>query len=118
MKKIIWFTIHIIAIIYFSYLHATIHQDAAIPFIYLMFLLSFPLGFIVPFIFIALSYIFPNIHITHNYLFLTDIVLIGILCMIIGYIQWSILIPKIKKYLKKKKLFTPQTNKSNQETKQ
>jgi len=108
MKKIIWFSIHIIAIIYFSYLHATIHKDAAIPFIYLMFLLSFPLGFIVPFIFIALL---SHIHIAHDYLFLTDIVLIGILCMIVGYIQWFILIPKIKKYLKKKKLFTPTPNK-------
>jgi len=117
-KKITWFIFHIIAIVYFSYMHITVHYDAAIPFIYLMLLLSFPLGFLVPFIFIPLSYILPTIHTGSNYLFLIDIVLTGILFMIIGYIQWFILLPKIRNYFRKKDSSTPQTNKSNQGTTQ
>jgi len=117
-KKITWFIFHIIAIVYFSYMHVTVHYDAAIPFIYLMLLLSFPLGFAVPFIFIPLSYILPEIHTGSNYLFLIDIVLSGILFMFIGYLQWFILLPKIRNYFKKKTSPTHQTNKSIQETTQ
>jgi len=117
-KKIAWFIFHTLTIIYFSYIHITVHYDAAIPFIYLMFIVSFPLGLLVPYIFILLSYILPELHTGSNYLFLYDIVLIGILFMAVGYIQWFILVPKIQQYFKKKKLPTHQINKSDQETKQ
>ncbi len=99
-------------------MHVTVHYDAAIPFIYLMFIVSFPLGLSVPYIFILLSYILPELHTGSNYLFLYDIVLIGILFMAIGYIQWFILVPKIQQYFRKKKPSILQTNKSTQEIKQ
>jgi len=86
--------------IYFSYYYVTLDWDAAIPFVYLMFLLTFPSGFIIPFIYILFSYISPTYQTSISVI--DNIVIPSLLFSIIGYIQWFIIIPKVKKYLKNK----------------
>ena len=101
--KIIWFIFNIAILIYFSYIHVTIHYDAVIPFFYLMLLMTFPTGFIVPYISYLLSFILPFIGVESPYMVIYDIVIPWLFFVPIGYIQWFILLPKIRKYLKSKK---------------
>lgn len=101
--KIIWLVLNIAIIVYFSYAHVTIHYDAAIPFFYLMLLLTFPIGFIVPFVAYFLSFILPSVPVENPYSFIDGIVVPGVVFIAVGYIQWFILLPKIRKYLKSKK---------------
>ena len=96
--KILWFVVNIMIIVYFSYLHYTIDKDAVIPFVYLI---TFPSGFLIPYLYMFSSYL--NTFSIKNALYISDIIIPGILFMIIGYIQWFILLPKIKKDFKSKK---------------
>jgi len=101
VKKILWFIINFIIMIYFSYVHITVHIDAVIPFIYLMFLLTFPSGFLIPYLYILLSYILPTYQTDNPYLVINDILIPSLLFTIIGYIQWFIIVPKIRNYYRK-----------------
>jgi len=103
IKKVLWFVINFFIMLYFSYYHVTIHWDAAIPFVYLMFLITFPSGLIIPFIYMLLSYILPTYNAGNPYSVIGDIIIPSLLFSIIGYIQWFIIVPKIKNYLNKRK---------------
>ena len=99
--KVIWIFLNIIVLLLGLYLR-TIAPDGAIVFIYLIYFISFPIGLIVPFIFIYLD-IYFNFNIYYeSYPILIDIFIPWIVFLIAGYIQWFIIIPKIKNYLKKK----------------
>jgi len=97
MLKVLWFGINFALIIYFSYLHYFINKDAAVGFFYLMYIITFPLGLIVPLIFIIFSDFF-NSSFFVSHLFVVDIILPGVLFMLLGYFQWFILLKKIKNY--------------------
>ena len=102
IKKVLWFVINFFIMLYFSYYHVTVHWDAVIPFVYLMFLLTFPSGFIIPYLYILLSYILPTYHTGNPYLVIGDIIIPSLLFTIIGYIQWFIIVPKVRNYFKKR----------------
>lgn len=82
------------------------HRDAAIPFVYLMLLITFPSGYLSIMLLVAILYLFPNNPMTHLPGlpgFIQDIVIPWIFLMIGGTWQWFTLIPKLRLYYKKKK---------------
>ncbi len=99
--KFLWLFLNILTLIYGIYLRS-IAPDGAVIFIYLMYIISFPLGFLVPFAFVCIDKcIGYNINIYYNsFPILIDIVIPWILFLMAGYIQWFVLIPKIKKWWK------------------
>ncbi len=102
-KFIVWLLLNIMVFIYGTYLRQ-IDPDGAIVFIYLMYIISFPLGLVIPFVFACIDKcIGYNIN-THydSFPILIDIIIPWILFFIAGYLQWFILIPKIKKWWTKK----------------
>jgi len=103
IKKVIWFSINIFILIYFSYLHIAIHHDTTIPFIYLILLFTFPLGFIVSYILYFLSFLLQFIGEDSPYLVIDSIIIPWCFFLLVGYVEWFILIPKIKLYFKNKK---------------
>ena len=102
--KTLWLIINIIAIGYFSYVHYTIDKDAMIPFTYIMFLTTFPIGivFATPFYFVMEAFIGYEEVLKNYSLFIFDIFIPGILFMVGGYIQWFVIVPKMKRYFKSK----------------
>ena len=106
MKNIlkgIWFSINLIILIYAIYLYQ-IDKDGAIVFAYLMFLVSFPLGFAVPFVFICMDTCVGydiNMH-YDSFPIVIDIFIPWVLFLIAGYLQWFIILPKILKYFRSK----------------
>ena len=103
LKFLVWLFLNILILIYGIYLRSTA-PDGAVIFIYLMYIISFPLGFLVPFVFVCIDKcIGYNINIYYNsYPILIDIVIPWILFLIVGYIQWFALIPKATKWWKNK----------------
>ena len=98
----LWFFLNIAILVYGIYLRQ-IAPDGAIVFIYLMYFVSFPLGFAVPFVFVCMDKCVGydiNIHYS-SFPIMIDILIPWVLFLIAGYLQWFILIPKIKKYWKR-----------------
>jgi len=103
-KFIVWLFLNIAILVYGIYLRQ-IAPDGAIVFIYLMYLVSFPLGFAVPFVFVCMDMCVGydiNVHYS-SFPIMIDILIPWVLFLIAGYLQWFMLIPKIKKYWKKRK---------------
>jgi hypothetical protein len=99
MKFIIWIFVNIVILIYGTYLRE-IASDGAIIFVYLLYVISFPLGLIVPFVFVCIDKcIGYDINIYYDkFPVVIDIFVPWILFLIAGYLQWFILIPRIKKW--------------------
>jgi len=104
--KLIWFILNLIILIYGIYLR-TIAPDGAIVLVYLMYVITFPLGFFVQ-LFLPLTTLIavPLILIAKFFsvadFMIEDIILPWFSFLLLGYIQWFILIPKIKNWWKPK----------------
>jgi hypothetical protein len=98
-KFIIWIIINILALIYGEYLIQG-HKDGLIVFTYIMLLISFPFGFIFIYIILIVEYLFKTLNIdiprppNEEVLLLIE----WVEFVIAGYIQWFIIIPKIKNW--------------------
>ena len=103
IKFIVWLFLNIIILIYGIYLRK-ISPDGAIVFVYLMYMISFPLGLTVPFVFVCIDkcmgYDINKYY--DNFPILIDISIPWTLFLIGGYLQWFILLPKIKKRWREK----------------
>ena len=98
--KIIWLLLNICILLYGIYLYE-IHPDGAIALTYLMFIVSFPLGFFATYILFFISKFNFLETLLQSYPFVQSIIIPWIIFVIFGYIQWFIIFPKIRKYLKK-----------------
>jgi len=100
-KFSIWLFLNIIILIYSLYLRY-LDPDGAIIFAYIMYIISFPLGFIVPFVFVCIDKCIKyDINIFYrNFPILVDIIIPWFLFVIVGYIQWFVIFPKIYAFLK------------------
>ena len=104
--KLIWFFLNLAILIYGLYLRS-IAPDGAIVFAYLEYLITFPLGFFVQFVFPFATIIsIPIILITKLFNvsdpMIEDIIVPWFAFVLLGYIQWFILVPKIKKWWSEK----------------
>jgi len=100
-KIVLWFCINSFILFYFAYLHITIDKDAAIPFFYLMLLLTFPSGFLAAFAAFVFAYLKYELHIPLELpLFVTDIVIPWVLFMVFGTLQWFVWVPYMKAWRK------------------
>jgi len=100
-KLIIWLVLNILILIYGTYLRL-IGPDGAIVFILFMYLISFPLGLIVPFVFVCMDKcIGYDINIYYkSFPIIIDIYVPWVLFLFAGYLQWFFLFPKLFSYLK------------------
>ena len=105
MKKIIWLSVNIMILLYLLYL-STKGTDWGMVFAFIMYAMTFPIGFVVPYIYIFIDkYTDINmVYFRESYPIMEGIILPWSLFLIVGYLQWFILIPKIKKWWKKRKL--------------
>ena len=101
-KELLWLIVNMIIIFYFSCAHYTIDKDAVIPFFYLMFLLTFPIGSSLPYIYIFMVWLFP-VYPKQEELFIIDIIIPGIGFALLGYLQWFVLVPKLRNYMNSSK---------------
>jgi hypothetical protein len=96
----IWLLINICILLYGITLYK-IHPDGTIVLVYLMLLLTLPLGYIV----IYILYIFSKVGLFgtlfQHYPILESIILPWVFFVVFGYIQWFILLPKIIEYTKR-----------------
>jgi len=100
IKLIIWLIFNIIILIYGTYLRH-IGPDGAVVFIYFMYFISFPLGLVIPFVFVCIDKcIGYDINIYYeDFPIIIDIFFPWVLFLFVGYFQWFVLIPKIKKLM-------------------
>ena len=105
IRFMLWLFFNIVILMYGIYLRS-IAPDGAIVFAYLMYLISFPLGIVVPFVFFCIDRcIGYNINAYYDsFPIIIDIFIPWTLFLLTGYLQWFILIPKIKKYWREKKV--------------
>lgn len=104
--KLIWFILNLAILAYGIHLRS-IAPDGAVVFVYLEYLVTFPLGlfvqFISPFttiIAIPIILIIKIFNVPDS--MIEDIIVPWFAFVFLGHIQWFILIPKIKKWLTKK----------------
>jgi len=102
-KKIIWLSLNILILIYGIYLRS-IASDGAIVFAYFLYFITFPLGFITPFIMPIITFLIGPIVLVLklfnvNTYIIIDIIIPWISLLLVGYIQWFMLMPKINKWL-------------------
>ena len=105
--KLIWFILNLAILAYGIYLRS-IAPDGAIVFVYLEYLITFPLGFfaqvVSPFttiVAIPIILIIKLFNVSDP--MIEDIIVPWFAFVLLGYIQWFILIPKTKKWWKDRK---------------
>jgi len=96
---VLWLTA-CIGILFFAYIQQSIH-DMPVAFIYLMMFISAPVGLIVaPITGIATSYLFEIF--SFEYHPFLDLLPIWFAMLIMGYIQWFIVLPRFFSWAKSK----------------
>ncbi len=97
-KLLFWFFLNGGALLIGFYLRSK-DADGALFFLYLMYFITFPMGFFAPIIFICISkYIYDFNQLYNSFPFIVDIFIPWILFVLLGYLQWFVIIPKIKRY--------------------
>ena len=100
--KIIWLLVNVLILAYGIYLR-NLNPDGTLIFLYLMYFVTFPMGYVVPLIFICISECFGISIYDQKHLLFSDITVPWVSFIFIGYLQWFVVFPKIISFLKKRK---------------